>query len=51
VAQQRDAAARGAVAAIAAQDLHSRVFAWMLLADERNLAATWVAGKPLYRRA
>ncbi len=50
VALQRDAAARGAVAGVAAQDLHARVFAWMTLADERNLAATWVAGKSLYRR-
>ena len=50
VAQQRDAAARGALAGVAAQDLHARVFAWMTLADERNLAATWVAGRPLYRR-
>ncbi|HLL17610.1 MAG TPA: amidohydrolase family protein, partial [Rubrivivax sp.] len=50
VAAQRDAAARGAVAGVAAQDLHARVFAWMTLADERNLAATWVAGKALYRR-
>jgi simple sugar transport system ATP-binding protein len=24
--------------------LHERVFAWMTLADERNLVATWVAG-------
>lgn len=50
VALQRDAAARGAVAGVAAQDLHARVFAWMTLADERCLAATWVGGRPLYRR-
>jgi guanine deaminase len=33
-----------------AHDLHERVFAWMTLGDERNLAATWVAGRELYRR-
>ena len=33
----------------AARTLHERVFAWMTLADERNLQATWVAGQPLYR--
>jgi guanine deaminase len=27
-----------------ARDLHDRLFAWMTLADERNLAATYVAG-------
>ena len=36
VAQVRDAAAR---------ELHERVFAWMTLADERNLAACYVAGR------
>lgn len=36
VAQARDAAAR---------ELHERVFAWMTLADERNLAACYVAGR------
>lgn len=41
VARHRDALAR---------DLHERVFAWMMLGDERNLAATWVAGRPLWRR-
>ena len=41
VAAHRDALAR---------DLHERVFAWMTLGDERNLAATWVAGRELYRR-
>ena len=41
VATHRDAMAR---------DLHERVFAWMTLGDERNLAATWVAGRQLYRR-
>jgi guanine deaminase len=41
VAAHRDAVAR---------DLHERVFAWMTLGDERNLAATWVAGRELYTR-
>ncbi|MCE4553225.1 guanine deaminase [Roseateles cellulosilyticus] len=36
VAEVRDAAAR---------ELHERVFAWMTLADERNLAACYVAGQ------
>jgi guanine deaminase len=34
-----------------ARDLHEAVFAWMLLGDERNLAATWVAGVEQYRRS
>jgi guanine deaminase len=29
-----------------AKSLHEKVFAWMLLSDERHLAATWVAGQP-----
>ncbi len=33
-----------------AQSLHEKVFAWMTLADERHLAATWVAGTPRYTR-
>lgn len=40
VASVRDAAARS---------LHERVFAWMTLADERNLMATWVAGRARHR--
>ncbi|MGQ3053607.1 MAG: guanine deaminase [Roseateles sp.] len=36
VAQARDAVAR---------ELHERVFAWMTLADERNLSACYVAGR------
>ncbi len=40
-AQGPVAAARDAVA----RDLHERVFAWMTLADERNLAACYVAGQ------
>jgi guanine deaminase len=42
VAQARDAAAR---------ELHERVFAWMTLADERNLAACFVAGRPALQRS
>ncbi len=41
VAGRRDAVARG---------LHERAFAWMTLADDRNLAATFVAGRERYRR-
>jgi guanine deaminase len=41
VAQRRDALARG---------LHERVFAWMMLGDERNLVECRVAGKALFRR-
>ncbi|AKJ28032.1 guanine deaminase [Caldimonas brevitalea] len=33
-----------------ARDLHERVFAWMTLGDERNVVATWVAGRERYRR-
>lgn len=31
-----------------ARNLHERLFAWMLLGDERNLAATYVQGRQLY---
>jgi guanine deaminase len=31
--------------------LHERLFAWMTLADDRNLVAAFVAGKPRYRRS
>lgn len=31
-----------------AASLHERVFAWMMLADERNLQESWVAGRPAY---
>jgi len=34
-----------------ARGLHERAFAWMTLADDRNLVQAWVAGRPLYRRA
>jgi len=33
-----------------ARDLHERLFAWMMLGDERNLVATLVAGCARYRR-
>jgi guanine deaminase len=41
----RDAIARGDLTGVPAQPLHARVFAWMMLADERNLRATYVAGR------
>lgn len=40
--------AEGPVAAVrdaAARSLHERAFAWMTLADQRNLLAAWVAGQ------
>jgi guanine deaminase len=45
--------AAGAVAArrlALARDLHEKIFAWMTLGDERNLAATYVAGTRRYER-
>lgn len=42
VAQRRDALAR---------ELHERLFAWVTLGDERNLAETWVGGVRRYSRA
>ncbi len=33
-----------------ARDVHDRLFAWMTLADERNLVATYVAGQRRYSR-
>ena len=50
VATHRDAVARGAVPPLAAQDLHARLFAWLTLADERNLVAAWVAGNLAFTR-
>jgi guanine deaminase len=41
VARARDALAR---------DLHERLFAWMMLGDERNLVTTLVAGRTRYER-
>ncbi|MDQ2735499.1 MAG: guanine deaminase [Pseudomonadota bacterium] len=48
VAKRRDevAARRTAVA----RTLHERVFAWMMLGDERNLAAAFIAGRKHYDR-
>ena len=51
VAEHRDAVARGALPGTAAQPLHARLFAWMQLADERNVVASFVAGRPRFRRA
>jgi guanine deaminase len=34
-----------------ARSLHERAFAWMTLADDRNLVQAWVAGTLRYRRA
>jgi len=42
VATHRDALAR---------NLHERVFAWMMLGDERNLVQTFVAGTARYTRS
>ncbi|MDN3922768.1 guanine deaminase [Roseateles violae] len=45
--------ARGPVAEArhaVARELHEKVFAWMILSDERNLLASYVAGKPQFRR-
>jgi guanine deaminase len=33
-----------------ARNVHERLFAWMTLGDERNLVATYVAGRCLYER-
>jgi guanine deaminase len=33
-----------------ARDLHEKVFAWMLLADERHLVRTWVGGRLRHER-
>ena len=41
VAQRRDAVARA---------LHERVFAWLTLGDDRNLAQAWVGGRCLFDR-
>ena len=44
VAAHRDDMARGLVPGSPAQSLHARVFAFMTLGDERNVAATFVRG-------
>lgn len=46
VAGHRDALASGRLPGVAAQTLHARVFAWMMLGDERNRVQTFVAGVP-----
>ncbi len=51
VAEHRDAAARGALPGLPAQPLHARVYAWMMLGDERNVAAAYVAGEQRFARA
>ncbi len=48
VAAQRDAVAQSPQQR---QSLHTRVFAWMTLGDERNVVASYVAGVPRYVRA
>ena len=50
VARHRDAMARGSLPGVPQQDLHARVFAWMTLGDERNVAASYVAGVPRFQR-
>ncbi len=50
VAVHRDAIARGTVPGVPAQSLHARVFAFLTLADERNLVGTWVAGRRRHAR-
>ena len=50
VATQRDAVATGALPGSAPQPLHARVFAWLMLGDDRNVAASFVAGVPRHRR-
>ena len=49
-ARQRDAVARERPGADWIARLHERLFAWMMLADDRNVAATWVHGVCRYRR-
>lgn len=45
VAGWRDEVAVGRDAGPPAQELHARVFAWMTLGDERNVAEVYVAGR------
>jgi guanine deaminase len=33
-----------------ARNLHEQCFAWLMLSDERHLAAAWVAGQPAFMR-
>jgi guanine deaminase len=48
VGEHRDAVARGAVPGLADHGLHARVFAWLTLADERHVAATYTAGRRVF---
>ncbi len=50
VAEHRDAVAQGQVPGLDAQALHARLFAWMMLGDERNVVATFVAGQTRFER-
>ena len=51
VAQRRDALARNAMARDAlGRHLHERLFAWVTLADDRNLVETWVGGVRRFSR-
>jgi guanine deaminase len=50
VAAHRDAIALGSLPGSAAQPLHARLFAWLQLADERNVVASFVAGQARFRR-
>ncbi|WP_374426938.1 guanine deaminase [Ideonella dechloratans] len=50
VARHRDAVARGAVSPLPAQSLHARAFAWMTQGDDRNLVASYVAGRLHHHR-
>ncbi len=49
VARHRDAVAQGQ-RGNAAQPLHARVFAWLMLGDERNVVASHVAGRCHFER-
>jgi len=48
VGQHRDRIAQAA-ALVDGGRLHERVFAWMTLADDRNLRETLIAGASVYR--
>jgi guanine deaminase len=50
VARHRDAVAQGLLPRSQAQGLHARLFAWLQLADERNVVASIVAGQARYQR-
>jgi guanine deaminase len=50
VATHRDAVAQGRLPGTTPQSLHTRLFAWMQLADERNVVASFVAGQARFLR-